>query len=185
MIDKFKEFVNHPYDAIMEGINIDLKNKIVSLNLSHEKGVDTSIISNPTYYRVKDVDVISIFKRKKYVKGDGNPLLYALKGINGWKIEKFDVQLLMKQFIRIAEKIDPVYDTIIKIPSSNDLNNIFMERLNKIIKSHDKLEVSLSKLEKDMVFMDWFVLLFCVWNIRCPLHIVPMTAPKLMRKPTS
>lgn len=33
MIDKFKEYINHPYDAIMEGIDIDLKNKIVVKSL--------------------------------------------------------------------------------------------------------------------------------------------------------
>ena len=81
-------------------------NKKVSINLNHENGLDTSIDGNPTFYKVGDIDVISIFKRKKYLKSDGNPLLYDLKGLNDWKLENFDVKLLLKQFIRISEKID-------------------------------------------------------------------------------
>ena len=81
-------------------------------------------------------------------------MLYALKGLNGWSIDKYDINLLLKQFIRICDKIDPIYDTIIKIPSSNELNNIFMDRINNIIKCENKILNLLTKLEADMVWMD-------------------------------
>ena len=154
MIKKFEYFIEPCYDYIGEGIDIDYKNKKVKINLSHENGVDTSIDNNPLYTKLDGHDVISIFTRKKYQRSDGNPLLYALKGLNGWSIDKYDINLLLKQFIRICDKIDPIYDTIIKIPSSNELNNIFMDRINNIIKCENKILNLLTKLEADMVWMD-------------------------------
>ena len=152
MTSKFNHFSPENYDYIIEGIDIDYINKKVSINLNHENGLDTSIDFNPTLYKIGDIDVVSIFKRKKYLKSDGNPLLYALKGLNDWRLENFDVKLLLKQFIRISEKIDPVYDTIIKVPSSNDLNNIFMDRLNKILKCSNEIEFGLHKLDAEVVW---------------------------------
>jgi hypothetical protein len=153
-IKRFEYYIKPCYNYIGEGIDIDYLNKRVTINLNNENGIDTSIDNNPLYTRVNGYDVISIFTRKKYQRSDGNPLLYALKGINNWKIDKFDIEVLLKQFIRISERINPVYDTIIKIPSSNELNNIFMDRLNKIIKCENKISTFLSKLDPNIVWMD-------------------------------
>lgn len=153
-LKKFNNYFKPCYDYIAEGIDIDYENKTVKINLSHENGIDTSTINNPLYTKINGYDVISIFTRKKYQRSDGNPLLYALKGLNDWKIEKFDIDILLKQFIKIAEKIDPVYDTIIKIPSKNDLNNIFMNRLNKIIKCDNNITTLLTKLDPEIVWME-------------------------------
>ena len=154
MIKKFEYFREQCYDYIGEGIDIDYNNKKVKINLKHENGIDTSIDNNPLYTKVNGYDVISIFTRKKYGRSDGNPLLYALKCSNGWSIDKYDIDLLLKQFIRISEKIDTIYDTIIKIPSKNELNNIFMDRLNKIINADNKISSLLSKLDPEIVWME-------------------------------
>ena len=131
-----REFLLKEYANLIEGIDIDKQNKTVSFNNSHEKNINTSTLINPTYYNVNGIDVISIFKRKKSEEFsyDGNPLIYALKGINDWKFNnpQSDIINLLKQFIRIAEKIQPKYDTIITIPSTNELNTQFLYRLNKI-----------------------------------------------------
>ena len=120
----------------VEGINIDAGNKIVSFDDSHEENVDTSNIINPTYHTVNGYPVISIFKRKaNEEKSDGNPLIYALKGILNWKIDKTSIIELLKKFIRISEKIKPEYDTIVVVESSNTLNTKFLHRLNKIIRA--------------------------------------------------
>jgi hypothetical protein len=125
---------------IIEGINIDDKNRLVSVDLTHENNVDTSITLNPTYSKVKRYDVISLFKRKHNSDNtDGNPLVYALKDIKNWNISKKDIILLLKQFIGIAKKLNDRYDTILTIPSSNDLNNKFLYRLNRIIKCENKI----------------------------------------------
>lgn len=147
---------------IIEGVDIDRINKIVSFNKNHENNVDTSIILNPTINDINGVNVISIFKRKKSEESnlDGNPLIYALKGINGWKFknEKDDIINLLKQFIRITEKIKTFYDTIIVIPSNNELNIKFLHRLNKIIKSKNIITDYQFKLTSEDVYenyIDW------------------------------
>ncbi len=136
-----------------EGVNIDTTNKCVYVDLTHENNVDTSVAMNPTYSNIDGYDVVSIFKRKHNDdKSDGNPLVYALKNIKGWKIDKKDIIKLLHQFVDISNKIDSKYDTIISIPSSNDLNNKFLYRLNRIIKCDDKITDHLfSKMYVDEV----------------------------------
>ena len=150
------------YSFIIEGVDINKKGKLVSFNSKHENNVNTSIILNPTYSIIDGHPVISIFKRKQSKDNDydGNPLIYALKGLYGWKFKnpKEDIIGLLKQFIRIAEKIKPVYDTIITIPSNNSLNEEFLYRLNKIIKSEFQIKDWLFKLDAQYVydaFVDW------------------------------
>lgn len=147
------------YSHLIEGIDIDDENQTVSFNSSHENNVDTSILINPTYTNINGVDVISIFKRKRAEKSnlDGNPLIYALKNIKGWKFKnpESDIINLLKQFIRITEKIEPKYDTIITIPSNNQLNEKFLHRLDKIIKTDHQIENYFSKMSTDEVYEDF------------------------------
>lgn len=150
-----KEY-NFPF--IFEGIDIDNVNKTVSFNPCHENNVNTSTKLNPVYGSVNGIQTISIFQRKdNYYKTDGNPLIYALKGIKGWEFlnPKDDIISLLKQFVRIAEKIKPEYDTIITIPSTNPLNIHFLHRLNKIIKAKVKIKDYLTKLSADDVWEDY------------------------------
>lgn len=142
----------------IEGIDIDKKNKIIKFNSKHEKNINTSVIFNPTDSEI-NVDginyrVISIFRRKENEdKTDGNPLIYALKGLYGWKIDTKDITGLLKQFIRISEKIKPEYDTIISITSSSRINKEFLERLNKIIKSKYQINHFFDKIPANEVLM--------------------------------
>jgi hypothetical protein len=146
---------------LIEGIDVDYINKVVSFNDDHQENVDTSTIINPTYYKINDIDVISIFKRKKSEEYtlDGNPLIYALKGIKGWKInDKMGIINLLRKFIRISEKIKEKYDTVITIPSTNELNVNFLHRLSKIIKSKYQINDFLDKLTINEVYenyIDW------------------------------
>lgn len=57
---------------------------MVRINFNHDNGVNTSIKTNPVKYDVNNISIISIFSRlsnKDYQ--NGNPLIYALKGIKG------------------------------------------------------------------------------------------------------
>jgi hypothetical protein len=156
MVYKFNEY-NDFFDTLeylIEGINIDYKTKTVTIDLSHENGVDTGLIINPSYYKINNYDVISIFKRKENIdKSDGNPLIHALKCNKGWKINNDDIIKLLKQFIRISEKIKNHYDTIITIPSKATLNIEFLYRLNKIIKADDVIEDVIRKVTASEVLM--------------------------------
>lgn len=142
-----QENIDIKYSNLIEGIDIDNIKKIIKFNNSHEDNTDTSEYLNPTYYKIKDINVISIFKRKQNLdKNDGNPLIYALKGNYNWKIDDKSVLQLFKQFIKISKKIKDTYNTIISIQSSSSLNTNFLYRLNKIIKSENQITDIFSKL---------------------------------------
>ena len=111
---------------INEGIDIDPKTMTVSYNPNHEDNVDTSLDNNPTVDKeiIDGIEVWSIFKRKRGYYGDGNPLVYALKGEN-WKFKsKKDKIAIDNQFDMIASKFvdEHPFDVTIIIPSTNKLN---------------------------------------------------------------
>lgn len=114
-------------DYINEGIDFDYNTMIVSYNNYHEDNVDTSLENNPTIDNdiVDNVKVYSIFKRKRGMHGDGNPLIYALKDEDGWKFKsEKDKEAIEKQFDAISDKFAKMYNygPVIVIPSSNELN---------------------------------------------------------------
>lgn len=113
-------------ENLEEGIDFDPKTRTVSYNPSHEENVDTSIRNNPTVDNdiIPNINVWSIFKRKKGLQGDGNPLIYALKG-EGWTFRSENDRIAIEhQFDAIAEKFAKLYTVGITIilPSSNILN---------------------------------------------------------------
>lgn len=114
------------YRALDEGIDFDPQTKTVSYNPSHENNVDTSIENNPSINKelVSGVQVWSIFKRKRGLRGDGNPLIYALKG-EGWNFRSEEDRIAIeKQFDAIATKFANMYPigVTILIPSGSELN---------------------------------------------------------------
>ena len=127
------------HKQLFEGIDFDNETLSVSYNPSHEENVDTSTENNPSKDDtiVPGVSVWSIFKRKKGLRGDGNPLIYALKGENGWHFRsEEDKNAIERQFDIIAEKfstIHPIGVTII-IPSGSELN----EHIAGIVMSKSK-----------------------------------------------
>ena len=127
------------HKQLFEGIDFDNETLSVSYNPSHEENVDTTIENNTSKDDtiVPGVSVWSIFKRKKGLRGDGNPLIYALKGENGWHFRsEEDKNAIERQFDIIAEKfstIHPIGVTII-IPSGSELN----EHIAGIVMSKSK-----------------------------------------------
>lgn len=122
------EAVAQSIDSLInEGIDFDPQTKTVSYNPSHEENVDTSIEHNPTKDGdiVPNVEVWSIFKRKRGLRGDGNPLVYALKGEEGWTFrDESDRNAIEKQFDAIATKFATMYPVGVTIlmPSGSELN---------------------------------------------------------------
>lgn len=86
---KINEVDNH----LNEGIDFNVEIHEISYNPSHEDNVDTSIENNPTYDMgiVPNMIVWFIFKRKVGLKGDGNPLIYALKNERGWHLNHLQI----------------------------------------------------------------------------------------------
>lgn len=119
------------YLHIQEGVNFNYEKKLVSYDSSHQRNVDTSVENNPTVDRdlIPGVEVWSIFKRKHGTKGDGNPLVYAMKG-EKWKFaSNTDKKAIYHQFNKIADKFVKQYPvgTTIIVPSGNQLNNYIAE----------------------------------------------------------
>ena len=126
-------------NVINEGIDFNPQTKTVSYNPSHEENIDTSIEHNPT----KDGDIVpniqvwSIFKRKRGLRGDGNPLVYALKGEGGWTFrDESDRIAIENQFNAIAAKFATMYPigVTILMPSGSELN----KHIAKVVMSKSK-----------------------------------------------
>lgn len=155
-IKKFDEFIE-------EGIDFDPSTKTVSFNPSHEDNVDTSVENNPIIdgNLVPNVKVWSIFKRKKGLRGDGNPLVYALKGEGGWSFNTNDDRIAIeKQFDIIASKFASMYPIGITIlmPSGNDLNNRIAEVIMSKSKDTELIEGVICKItteEVDKIVLDF------------------------------
>ena len=141
---------------INEGIDFDLNTKTVSYNPSHEENVETSIERNPTKDEsiVPNVEVWSIFKRKRGLRGDGNPLIYALKGEGGWTFRsESDRIAIEQQFDKIATKfasIHPIGVTIL-IPSGNELNAHIADVVMSKSKNAELIEGVIWKLSTEEV----------------------------------
>jgi hypothetical protein len=134
-----------------EGVDLNYLRKTVAINLTHDEGVDMTIEMNPMIYNLKDYDgklfnVVSIFLRKDILGQpedyDGNPLMYAINNTRGWHFEdrKKQLKILINRFYEICDNIDPVYDTLICIPSTSALDNIFIDPIKKALKFRHYIE---------------------------------------------
>ena len=142
-------------EHIDEGIDFDPKTKQVSYNPSHETNVDTSIENNPEKDNsiVPNVNVWSIFKRKRGNVGEGNPLIYALKG-EGWKFRSDeDRKAIEKQFHIIADKFASLYPigVTILIPSGSYLNDYIAKDIMSKSENAELLEGFIWKMTTEEV----------------------------------
>ena len=158
------ETVTQVIDTIInEGIDFDPQTKTVSYNPSHEENVDTSIEHNPTKDMSIDqnVDVWSIFKRKKGLRGDGNPLVYALKGEGGWTFRsESDRMAIEHQFDAIATKFATMYPigVTILMPSGNELNTHIADIVKSKSQNAEVIEGLICKVtteEVDEIVLDF------------------------------
>ncbi|GAB2206276.1 hypothetical protein ROS1_30920 [Roseibium sp. ROS1] len=106
------------------------QSKAVRINDLHEKGVDTSVEANPTRGSLDGIPVIHAFKRNQRGnrRDDGNPLIYALKGRNGYSITPFWKTQIMRRAKQILEKVQSDlqgFDLCLAIPSSSSFCNEF------------------------------------------------------------
>lgn len=151
-----KDAVGRALNTVLnEGIDFDYDKMTVSYNPSHEDNVDTSLINNPTKDKgiIPGIPVWSIFKRKRGMYGDGNPLVYALKG-EGWTFRSEKDRLAIeKQFNDIATKFAQIYPigVTIVIPSGNKLNYHIAKVIMSKSKNAELLEGAICKLTTEEV----------------------------------
>ena len=156
-----KSYINDFDNYIVEGLNIDVDNKTVSLTDKHNSGIDFSLVNNPVYDKHNEYDVISIFKRTPLTdinnaQRDGNPFIYALKNKNGWKfnITTSEITKYIRCFLNICKKIKDKYDTIIITPSASDINEKFMNVISKQVNADKIINEYFVKLTKEEIIDD-------------------------------
>ena len=156
-----KSYTNDLDNYIVEGLNIDVDNKTVSLTDAHNSGIDFSLVNNPVYDKHNGYDVISIFKRTSLTdinntQRDGNPFIYALKKKNGWKfnITSEEINKYIRRFLYICKKINNKYDTIIITPSASELNEKFMKAISRQVNANNIINEYFVKLSKEEIVDD-------------------------------
>ena len=156
-----KSYTNNFDNYIVEGLNIDVDNKTVSLTDKHNSGIDFSLVNNPVYDKHNRYDVISIFKRTPLTdinntRIDGNPFIYALKKKNGWKfnITSEEINKYIRRFLNVCKKINNKYDTIIITPSASELNEKFMKAISRQVNANNIINEYFVKLSKEEIVDD-------------------------------
>lgn len=156
-----KSYINDLDNYIVEGLNIDVDNKTVSLTDAHNSGIDFSLVNNPVYDKHNGYDVISIFKRTSLTdinntQRDGNPFIYALKKKNRWKfnITSEEINKYIRRFLTVYKKINNKYDTIIITPSASELNEKFMNVISKQVNADKIINEYFVKLTKEEIIDD-------------------------------
>ena len=156
-----KSYTNDLDNYIVEGLNIDVDNKTVSLTDAHNSGIDFSLVNNPVYDKHNGYDVISIFKRTSLTdinntQRDGNPFIYALKKKNGWKfnITSEEINKYIRRFLNVCKKIKNTYDTIIITPSASELNEKFMKAISRQVDANNIINEYFVKLSKEEIIDD-------------------------------
>ncbi len=102
-------------------MGIDLNKKQVIYNSNHQKRVDTSIHVKSNWKRKNTVLTAALLKRRRTKDNlDGNPLIYALKNINGYTIDKKNLSPIIKSALKNLNTAlnQKEYDLIVCIPSS-------------------------------------------------------------------
>lgn len=106
------------YRDLALGINV-YDNQRVEYDDSHQDRVDTSLERNMSYKRFHDVDYHFVFRRLPSENGDGgdgNPLMYALKEMRGYRMNADCKANLLKRAQEIVLKDSDKLSADIIIP---------------------------------------------------------------------
>lgn len=122
-------------------LGIDVSNsRQVTLNISHDNRVVTSISKNPKLSmigRSPKTPVYSIYMRTKSgdYSRDGNPLMYALKGINNYSISLRELYNFRSSFVHILNAIHSNLlqgnKVVVAMPSSSSVVGLFAKRVSR------------------------------------------------------
>lgn len=114
------------------GIVVD-ENKHVTYDASTHHLVDSRPSNNPVTQSPLEFEVVSVFRRVKSHSrtADGNPLIYALKSVNGYSIDLDSILAMMPDFHAILGKLPPAFaaDFVVPIPSGSSVSSMFARRV--------------------------------------------------------
>ncbi|WP_180066147.1 hypothetical protein [Acinetobacter sp. YH16037] len=120
------------------GIHVN-DNKVVTFTSETEQLVNTSLDANPNHHKLNDLIVHSVFKRLYSRQGgDGNPLIYALKGQKGFSISLKECGKFNPNISKILHSLmhEKDYEVILTMPSSHKVVERFAKKINRINKNH-------------------------------------------------
>lgn len=151
--------------VMCEGIDIDSGKRLVMYNPDHNRLVDTrestmmpieSTITIRTLNTNSETTypIISLFGRNSEDGGtgsDGNPLIYALKGTNGWKFRsENDRKKILAQALNVATNLfkQHSFGAVIYTPSTNRLNDKIAEIVSQACPKAVKIPKDLIRKKK-------------------------------------
>lgn len=119
-------------------MGIAVNGKVVIYDPSSKDLVNSRVRDNPILQTMGDLTVYSIFRRVKTKRdnaGDGNPLIYALKGANGYSIDLDSITSFLPEFYAILPKAAPLVmaSYVLTIPSSSKVASMFARRVARAL----------------------------------------------------
>jgi len=124
----------------------------VIFDLSSKEMVDISISNNPIVQSPFNEDVVCIFRRLRSRDSiiDGNPVIYALKGLGGYHINLQNLLKFMPFFYSIAQTaaLAASADYVIPIPSSSRLTAMVSRRVARVLQVPCNEKILAKKLHR-------------------------------------
>lgn len=118
-------------------MGINVAGKTVSYTDVHQQLVNTDPTSNPSFTVIRKLTIHSIFRRERHnsLSGDGNPLMYALKGKNNYSIDLGEILKFLPNFYQIVDKYLPETEgvNIVPMPSSHKISLGIARRIQRRI----------------------------------------------------
>ena len=132
MVDKIDNIIRESINSVLEGLDLNPVYGTVSMNADHQNYVDTNDAWSPQpyYSTINGHRVISLFRNK----WEHNPLIWALKN-KKWKFKNphYDIMFLLRRLVAVTKELHENFDVIITTPSSSNLNNELLSRVEKLI----------------------------------------------------
>ncbi|HCD6631976.1 ComF family protein [Pseudomonas aeruginosa] len=108
----------------------------VLYNANHQNLLDTSTERKPHLQQVDQLVVSSVFRRRKARggDGDGNPFIYALKGLNRYHITRNELWAFRPNFLSILGTFmaQEPYDRIVPMPSSKPIARYVAKKAQRL-----------------------------------------------------
>ena len=147
---------------LCEGIDVDA-NKVITIDQSHNRGLDTSVERNPTVFsmygengeKTVKFKVYSLFRRIGDEMHDGNPLVKALKHEGGYTMTAETENYMWSLCREIAKKIALELDgkIVVLAPSTSELNAMVWNHIADIFPNSREIgEAPLNKISTEDIY---------------------------------
>ncbi|TWD48207.1 phosphoribosyl transferase-like protein [Agrobacterium vitis] len=127
-------------------MGLKIEGNMVIVDHGVKEHLETRVSGNPTKDFIGELPVYSIFKRKRSSAkqarnrelrslGDNCPLIYALKGMDGLRVEICSIKSLNESIPTIIQNViddlEGKFEAVVAMPSSSPLSSILARRLSR------------------------------------------------------